>query len=458
MKNKWIFLVILIGLFMYGAISSTPVFASSSSISSSAANKQITAATTYVAKSENIVKAPNFIVKTSQLSVYAAKDVVKKIISYGTTYKVKYNSLMIRLAKVQIKNNERARIVAAEKQISLATTYVIKSEEIVKVSGFIVKTSQLSVYAAKDVVNKINSYGNIYKASYNSLIKRLAIVQIKINERAIEVSKEVVNATSVSLNKSTDSIIVGMSGTLSAVVTPLNTTNKAIMWTSSNSEIVKVDITGRISAITTGSAIIKAATRDGKISATCIVIVTQWTPKPIPPASKSLIFAIDIGHNAAHDSGAVGIRTEDASTKEVGTLVMSKLTALGYTAIDCSPTNASSTKNALKQRVDIGNAAHANYYMSIHFNKFNGLASGSEVFISSSKIKTKAQKVLSNLVRLGYVNRGLKDNSRGLYVLNHTKMPAMLVECSFLDSASDMARYNADEIADALVNGLISGI
>lgn len=72
----------------------------------------------------------------------------------------------------------------AKKQISVATTYVVKSEKIVKVSTFVVKTAQLSVYAAKAQVKKVTSYGKTYAASYNALTKRLANVQLKINARA----------------------------------------------------------------------------------------------------------------------------------------------------------------------------------------------------------------------------------------------------------------------------------
>ena len=95
--------------------------------------------------------------------------------------------------------------------------------------------------------------------------------------------------------------------------------------------------------------------------------------------------------------------------------------------------------------------------MSIHFNKFNKLANGSEVYIDSDKIKLKANQILANLASLGFTNRGVIDNSRGLYVLSNTNMPAMLVECAFLDSSTDMAKYNANKIADALVKGLITG-
>lgn len=274
----------------------------------------------------------------------------------------------------------------------------------------------------------------------------------------VTVMSTVVKVSAVSLDKTSDIIGVDCTDTLIPTVTPKNATNKYITWTSSDNDVATVDNLGNVKAVSTGSAVIMVTTADGEKTDVCNVTVTEVPPaKSIDPPKVPLIIAIDIGHNAKYDSGAVGIRSEDACTKEVGTLVIQKLTDLGYTVVNCSPKNSTSQTDALKQRCDIANAAHANYYLSIHFNIANGSASGSEIYMGSDKIKSKAQQVLNNLVDLGYTNRGLHDNSRGLYVLKHTNMPAMLVECSFLDSVDDMARYNPEDIADALVNGIISG-
>jgi N-acetylmuramoyl-L-alanine amidase len=263
----------------------------------------------------------------------------------------------------------------------------------------------------------------------------------------VKVSKligQAVNVTTVSLNKTTDDLLVGAIDILIATVSPTNAINQAVTWNSSNIAIVTVDNTGKLTAVSAGTATITVAASKGSPMATCNVIVR-----------KKLTFAIDIGHNSNYDSGAVGIRSEDITNKEVGTRVMQKLFNLGYNVIDCSPTNATSTTNSLQQRCDIANAANADYYVSIHFNKFDGTASGSEVWIYPNGIRTKAQLVLNNLASLGYINRGIKYGE--LYVLRNTNMPAMLIECSFLDSVSDMARYDPDAIADAIVNGLIAG-
>ena len=90
-------------------------------------------------------------------------------------------------------------------------------------------------------------------------------------------------------------------------------------------------------------------------------------------------FGIDIGHNCSpHDTGAVGIQREDNLTKAVGQRVMEKLTSAGHTVVDCSPGRASSLQSSLLQRTSKANQAQVDVFVSIHFNAFNGKASGSE--------------------------------------------------------------------------------
>ena len=40
-------------------------------------------------------------------------------------------------------------------------------------------------------------------------------------------------------------------------------------------------------------------------------------------------------------------------------------------------------------------------------------------------------------------------------MLKHTKTKAMLIECCFCDNARDMNRYNAENMANAIVKGLV---
>jgi len=178
------------------------------------------------------------------------------------------------------------------------------------------------------------------------------------------------------------------------------------------------------------------------------------------PSASVITIALDIGHNAAYDGGKVGVKgiTEDECTKKVGTLVKSKLKALGYRVVDCAPVNATSERNSLQQRTNKANAAGADYFISIHFNASEGgKGYGTEVYYKGDPGKNLASSVHSQIVDLGYADRGIKYNNT-YYVLRNTAMPAILIECAFVDSASDMKKYNAEQMAAAICRGINSGL
>jgi N-acetylmuramoyl-L-alanine amidase len=164
-------------------------------------------------------------------------------------------------------------------------------------------------------------------------------------------------------------------------------------------------------------------------------------------------FGIDMGHNAPPDTGASGWAKEDDLTKAVGTRVRAKLAALGHIAVNCNPSSAYSVLDSLNKRVSIANAQNVDLYVSIHFNAFNGKANGAEVFAVSSSGERYAKPVLREIVRLGFYNRGVKDGSH-LYVLKNTWMPAILIECCFIDSWRDRDLYDTERMANAIVTGL----
>jgi N-acetylmuramoyl-L-alanine amidase len=164
-------------------------------------------------------------------------------------------------------------------------------------------------------------------------------------------------------------------------------------------------------------------------------------------------YGIDIGHNSPPDTGAVGIKIEDRLTLDVGNRVISKLRALGHEVIPCLPARSTSVTNSLLQRVNTANSNRVEVFVSIHFNAFNGQANGAEVFAASDNGRRIAQPVLNEIVRLGFFNRGVKSGSH-LYVLRNTNMPAILVECCFVDSPRDMNIYEPEATANAIVRGL----
>lgn len=78
--------------------------------------------------------------------------------------------------------------------------------------------------------------------------------------------------TGVSLNKTSETLKIGDSLSLTATVTPSNATNKNVTWSSSNSSIASV-VNGVVTANRAGTATITATTADGGFVATCVVTV-----------------------------------------------------------------------------------------------------------------------------------------------------------------------------------------
>jgi len=166
-------------------------------------------------------------------------------------------------------------------------------------------------------------------------------------------------------------------------------------------------------------------------------------------------FSINCGHTlSGMDSGAVGNGLKEQNvTRQVGNLVMTKLKAQGHSVTNCTVDSASSVSSALNSICAKSNAVKTDFFVSIHLNAFNSSAHGTEVFTYGAKEVKQARNMLNNIVALGYTNRGLKDG-KGLAVLRGTKATAMLIELCFIDSKSDMSKFNADNMANAIVYGL----
>lgn len=125
--------------------------------------------------------------------------------------------------------------------------------------------------------------------------------------------------------------------------------------------------------------------------------------------------------------------------------------------------NMNIAKNQLNEVPKIANLSKANIFVSIHVNGItNETAKGTEVWYSKNSINgQKLAKCLNGTLVQKYdnyefVNRGAKEDIRGLCVLKQTIMPAALVEVGFISNKTeaDFIKNNQNEIAMRLCKGI----
>ena len=95
-------------------------------------------------------------------------------------------------------------------------------------------------------------------------------------EKVVAATPATVAVTGVTLDKSTLTLNVGETGTLTATVTPETATENTVTWSSSDDTIATVDKDGKVTAVAEGTATITA--KAGDQSATCAVTVSAATP------------------------------------------------------------------------------------------------------------------------------------------------------------------------------------
>ena len=105
----------------------------------------------------------------------------------------------------------------------------------------------------------------------------------------VTVTAATVSVTGVTLNKTSTSLYVGDTETLTATVEPSDATDKNVTWSSDNEGVATVDATGKVTAVSAGTATITVTTEDGAKTASCTVTVRP----DIPPANPNYKITVE---------------------------------------------------------------------------------------------------------------------------------------------------------------------
>ena len=144
-----------------------------------------------------------------------------------------------------------------------------------------------------------------------------------------------INVTGVELDKTTLSLVEGTTGSLTATVAPENATDTTVTWASDNPSVAAVDQSGKITAVSEGTATITVTTTDGGFSATCTVTVTKAPVHATGVELDANALTLEIGDTATLTATITPADTTDqpvwsSSDESVVTVDQSgKITAVG---------------------------------------------------------------------------------------------------------------------------------
>lgn len=91
----------------------------------------------------------------------------------------------------------------------------------------------------------------------------------------VKVWDDSINVSSISLNTESSILFPGGSFQLTASILPVDASNQAVAWSSSDEAIATVDATGKITAVAEGAATITALSVSGGMTSTCDVLVVK---------------------------------------------------------------------------------------------------------------------------------------------------------------------------------------
>ncbi len=132
----------------------------------------------------------------------------------------------------------------------------------------------------------------------------------------------------------------------------------------------------------------------------------------------------------------------------------------GFRVLEVSPTDIDTS---IIRRTRAANLAKADIYVSVHANAlgnvWNEKVNGIETLTSGKAESLALGKILQKHMvwASGLRDRGLKDGS-WLGVVKGTHMPAVLVECGFMDNPAEAKMLNMSEYRQQMAVALCKGI
>lgn len=173
---------------------------------------------------------------------------------------------------------------------------------------------------------------------------------------------------------------------------------------------------------------------------------------------KSIIM-ISPGHGGKDNGAVYGYVQEDDTNLSIAYLLRCELWRRGYVV---SMTRERDEFVSLSERVDFANEMRVDLFVSIHcdaFHKITARGMTSHVYPQCSKASRDTAHSIQMALSTKFPkhqNRGVKESD--FYVLERTKMPAVLIECEFLSNPETRRFLREPENQYSLAKAIAKGI
>ncbi len=136
-------------------------------------------------------------------------------------------------------------------------------------------SKNVSWSSSNSEVATVDANGTVTAKSAGTAVITATSANGKTAGCTVTVSRKEIPITEISLDKSSATLTEGETTTLVATVLPENTTyGKSVKWSSSNVAVATVDLMGKVTAKSAGTAVITATSENGK-TASCTVTVNK---------------------------------------------------------------------------------------------------------------------------------------------------------------------------------------
>lgn len=171
-----------------------------------------------------------------------------------------------------------------------------------------------------------------------------------------------------------------------------------------------------------------------------------------------------IGHSilkSGKNTSADGIKNEYKYNKSLAPKVVDLFKKEGHTVtlLQCPERTLNESTDEKSYKLPIVNKGNFDLCIELHLNASNGQGYGAEVWYTSGTGGEYASRICDKLHTIGFKNRGKVKDYRGLYMLQKTNCPSVVVESFFCDNKNDctVADNNSlDKMARAIVEGVLN--